>query len=312
VSSWNVSLQKMTGAPLRRINIPWSTVQPTPGTWNWSTYDAEYQTALRGGLQPLIMLFTAPCWARPGTACSSTVTGPPAPAYQSYWVQFVRQATLRYPRAVGIEIWNEPNLDFMWTPIADGAGYAQLLKISYPAVKAVNPSMPVVSAGLDALDIPGRGTIGEGDKSYLTAMLSAGAGNYLDAIGLHPYPWQPDGTGWYVWSPISLANTLDRDRAVRNSFGLSKPFWITEIGESTATQTGFPPAVSPQQQRTDLVAMLQMAQAAPDVPVFIVHTIMDFFSTNPVESGFGVFTYTGAAKPAACGLSAALGGTLHC
>jgi hypothetical protein len=89
------------------------------------------------------------------------------------------------------------------------------------------------------------------------------------------------------------------------------------VGESTATQAGFPPAVTPAQQAADLVTMVRAAKADGDVPVMIIHTLQDQAvgtndAFNAVQAGFGIFTSSFAPKPAACALSDELGGSLRC
>ena len=51
-------------------------------------------------------------------------------------------------KIAAVEIWNEPNAVTFWTPTPDPAAYVELLKAAYPKVKAVDPSVVVVSAGL--------------------------------------------------------------------------------------------------------------------------------------------------------------------
>jgi hypothetical protein len=71
------------------------------------------------------------------------------------------------------------------------------------------------------------------------------------------------------------------------------------------------------EQAIDLVAMVRMVQAAPDLPVALIHRLVDVpadpvTGVGGIESGFGVFRADGTPKPAACLLSAALGGSLSC
>lgn len=328
----SVKLQNKTGATVRRLNVSWSQVQAVPGLYDWSLYDKQYKAMEDGGLKPLVMLFAAPCWSRPSTGCDPLATGPPDPPYDAQWREFVRRATERYPDAIGVEIWSEENLDPTWTPKADPVRYTALLKEAYAAVKAVDPAMPVIAGGLVASAEEARGPVGEGDKPFLAAMYAAGAGDAMDAVGTHPYPYGVDAAGHQKWDPAAMAATVDRLRGVRDANGGKQTIWITEIGEPTTTQPGFPPAASPDQQAADLHTMLQTAIAAPDVPVVIIHTLQDApanlpedalgavitpltgvtTSYNRINSGFGLFDAKGNAKPAACTLSRQLGGPLPC
>lgn len=327
-----VALQATTGARVQRLNIAWYEVQQLPGTWNWARYDQQYKLILEAGLKPLVMVVAAPCWTHPTTGCPPMVTGPPDPAFDPDWAEFVRRVAERYPETIGIEVWNEPNLDTQFAPVADPVRFTELLKLAYAAVKSVDPELPVVSGGIFASAAPGRVPGGEGDESFLARMYAAGAGPVMDGIGFHPYPSAPAAPGAQVWDPAAMEVAVGRARRARDAAGGRQPLWLTELGESTTTQHYFPAAVSPEQQAADLRAMVRAARAAPDIPVAIIHTLVDAaanlpedalaalvapttglnISYNRVNSGFGIFTAEMRPKPAACVLSREFGGSVAC
>jgi polysaccharide biosynthesis protein PslG len=255
----------------------------------------------------------SPCWARPSIPCDdSSYTGPPDPAYDPDWTEFVRNLAARYPKAIGIEIWNEPNLIQFFYPSIDPSRYTQLLKEAYTAIKTVQPNIPVISAGLAASPAIGGNTAGEGDAPYLTSMYRAGAGSAMDAIGIHPYPEIHTNDMTAIgWDAAQMELTLARLRAVRNAAGGNQPIWITEVGESTATD-GPLQAVTPAQQATDLLTLIRTAQHDPDIPVMLIHTVQDGPSDTGVSAGLGVFDVNGNPKPAACALSSQFGGSVSC
>jgi hypothetical protein len=329
-----VGLQRKTGATVRRILVPWYAVQPGPGIWNWGDFDQQYSKALESGLQPLIIASEAPCWARPRSGClAPAISGPPDPDHDRDWQAYIKALADRYPNAIGIEIWNEPNLTQVWWPKPDPARYAQLLTQAYRVIKQERPEITVVSGGLLAHANAGESASGMGDLTFLQGMLAAGAGDAMDAFGVHPYPQEttPDGKPGR-WNPGMAVLTLRRWREIAAQHGVSKPLWITEIGESTASQSGFPAAVTPDDQGRDLEHIMLDAVQARDIDVVIIHTLGDaprdagqqgvdnllqplagvslFY--NGVNSGFGVFDAADRPKPAACVLSRALGGTLSC
>jgi hypothetical protein len=319
VSAETIARQRQMGATVSRLIIPWSLVEPTRGQWLWQQYDQQYAQLLAGGLKPEIVAFAAPCWARPSIACEdSRYTSAPDPAYDPQWREYIRQLTTRYPQALGIEIWNEPNLNMFFWPQANPARYTQLLKDAYTTIKSVNPAMPVISAGILASPATGMLPAGEGDAPFLAGIYAAGANGYINAIGAHPYPITITPNGSEIWDPAAMEQSLQRLRAVRNNAGAAAtPIWITETGVSTTTQPGFPPAVTPSQQAADLVAMVHTVQTDSDVPVMIIHTLQDQAAGTPdafnaVQQGFGIFTATNQPKPAACALTNLLGGTLNC
>ncbi|HEX6388864.1 MAG TPA: hypothetical protein VFZ89_05450 [Solirubrobacteraceae bacterium] len=329
-----VGLQQKTGANVRRIIVPWYSVQPGPGVWNWHDYDEQYRKALEAGFKPIIIATEAPCWARPRSGClAPAIGGPPDPERDGDWRTYVKAVADRYPQALAIEIWNEPNLSQVWWPKPDPARYTQLLTQAYGVIKQSHPDLPVISGGLLSHGMTGEGPSGMGDLTFLRGMLAAGAGNAMDGLGVHPYPQENTPEGRAVrWNPGMAVVTLRKWRAIAAEHGVSKPLWITEIGESTSSQAGFPAAVTPDEQARDLEKIMLDAVQARDIEVVVIHTLGDaprdagqqgldnllqpatgisiFY--NGVNSGFGVFDSADRPKPAACVLSRALGGTLNC
>lgn len=304
-------LQAKMGMPIRRFKVPWSAVEPAPGKWDWARYDAQYRQMTARGLEPLLNAIGSPCWTRPGQPCSP---GVPDPEFDSDWAEYVRRLVARYPAAVGVEVWNEPNIVPLFPPRPDPVRFTELLHAAYDAVKTEDPQLPVVSGGLFRSDR--TGPYGIADGAFLAAMYRAGAGQWMDAIGAHPYPIVGGEARWDV---AGMRQSLDRLRAARNAAGASKtPIWITEMGVSTTSARGYPRGATEAQQARDLVQMARIARRADDVPVALFHKLIDVRPSaggSPlarVQMGFGVFRADGRPKPAACDLSQALAGSLTC
>jgi polysaccharide biosynthesis protein PslG len=311
----SIQLQEETGVPLRRFKVPWNDVEPAPGHWSWGSYDAQYRALLAGRLRPLLLAIGAPCWTRPGRPCSA---GPPDADFDGAWGEYVRRLAARYPEAVGVEIWNEPNIVPMFPPYPDPQRYTSLLQAAYDAVKTVNPRLPVITGGLFATDR--SGPYGIADSRFLAQMYAAGAGDSINAIGAHPYPMTARDAGApRLYDLRAMEQALDRLRAVRDETGNPRtPIWITEAGVSTASAPGYPLAASTAQQAHLLSAMARAAEGAPDVQVMVIHKLIDASDAaattqlGAIESGFGVFDSSGLPKPAACALSRIFRGTLSC
>jgi hypothetical protein len=308
-----IQLQAEIGMPVTRFKVPWGEVEPRPGEWEFTTFDALYELMLDDGLRPLILAVGAPCWAgAPGAPCA----GVPSPAFDGAWSEYVRRLVARYPDAIGLEVWNEPNSARMFPPRPDPARYTQLLAAAHRAVKEVDPELPVISGGL----VPTAGSrLATGDAQFLSGMYAAGAAGSMDAIGAHPYPIAGAPGGASRYDLDAMKGDLERLRAVRDAAGRSStPIWITEMGVSTRSGAVFPPGLTGDEQAEALVAMVRATAAEPDVPVALVHRLIDTSSTAGsgararLESGFGVFRADGEPKPAACALSDELGGSLSC
>lgn len=84
-----------------------------------------------------------------------------------------------------IEVWNEPNIEREWPASQiSGAAYVDMLRPAYTAIKSVNPNVMVISAAPapTGVSLPG---IVVPDDNYIREMAGAGAGNYLDCVGVH-------------------------------------------------------------------------------------------------------------------------------
>jgi len=92
--------------------------------------------------------------------------------------------------ADAIEVWNEENIDREWpTGHIDPASYTQLLAKSYNAIKAGNGNTIVISGALSPTGYwggsGGKSDNGWDDDVYYQGMAAAGAGQYMDCVGLH-------------------------------------------------------------------------------------------------------------------------------
>jgi hypothetical protein len=331
ITPTTVRYQRAVGANVTRLIVPWSQVEPQPGQWNWSTVDQQYGEIIRGGLRPLLVVFGPPCWAE--AQCNVAFASPPMRSADGSWSAYVRALTARYPDAVGVEVWNEPNLASAFYPQADPKRFTQLLSEAYRAVKSVNPSMPVISGGVAMNDATGAGSVGYASRTFLEGMYAAGARRWMDGLAIHVYPSDTTNTGSLVWNPGALSRWLAQVRAVGHAADAPDvPIWITEMGVSTTTEPGFPAAVSPEVQASDLMTMLQTARGDPAVRAVLIDTLQDaapdvvqdlvsdllgplinydvFY--NQVIEGLGVFHTDWTPKPAACQISKAFSGSLSC
>jgi hypothetical protein len=314
----NYSLQTKLGAPIRRLLIGWNQVERTPGSWDWTEVDAAYHGLLAAHLRPLLLAVAPPCWSHPRVPCVGADTGstPPDPMYDDRWAEFIGKLASRYPKALGIEVWNEENLAAEFTPHPDPVRYTQLLAKAYRAVKRAVPDMPVISGGLFASAV--SGPAGVGDAQFLAAMYAAGARRYMDGIGIHSYAVIATTNGAPAHYDVgAVEQTLDRIRVARaRARGDGTPIWITETGVPTAAGQGSPVAASEAQQAADLLAIIRLVERDDDIRVLIIHRLVDppRESSGAIgsEPGYGVFRSDGAPKLAACELSAQLHGSLRC
>jgi polysaccharide biosynthesis protein PslG len=128
-----------------RLMIPWAGVEPTQGTLNWSTVDKTVNSAASWNIAVVGMVNSTPRWAV--ASGGAYLSG--RPASPAVYADFVAKFVARCPgRIAAVEIWNEQNAVTFYTPAPDPAGYVDLLKAAYPKVKAIDPSIVVLTGGL--------------------------------------------------------------------------------------------------------------------------------------------------------------------
>ncbi len=158
-----------------RINAYWGSVEPSPGVRDWTAMDAVVSDAAAAGIELHPFLFSTPPWA------SSNPAGPPSvsPPLQSSqaragWAAFVRDLAGRYGATGSFwlahpslprlpirywQLWNEVNLSYYWGSQPSAAGYADLLRLTVPALREGDPSAKLVSAGLIPFKSAAAGTV---------------------------------------------------------------------------------------------------------------------------------------------------------
>jgi len=220
---------KAVGVSRVRIDIQWYVVQPfNADTYDWSVYDQAIDAIHQQGFSTLAILDYAPEWAAaPG--CRSNINRKCAPVNLPAFATFAAAAAARYSSrgVTSWEIWNESNTPKFWYPKVDATIYANLLRLTYPAIKRVDPAATIITGGLTSTSAPG--SISPPD--YIAALYAAGGQPYFDALGVHPYsyPALPSSssrmTGWTQMLRI-------RDIAVAHG-DATKKIWITEVGATT-------------------------------------------------------------------------------
>ena len=294
-----------SGASFVRVPLTWPTIEPTEGAaQNWAPYDAIDDGLEAAGLRPLWVMTGAPCWAA-GVAC-----GPgPGPGnlaltagYVDEFAQLAADVAERYPDAVGLEIWNEPNIPNFWRPAPDADLYRQLLSASADAVHASGSEVPVVMAGpspvTDEQVAEDPAKIGFAD--FIEQVMKGPDAPDVDAIGLHPYSLLQVGT-----DPVDESIRLfDEGSDAAEKVSPGTPVWVTEVGLTTAGKY----AISEQDQAEGLKRIVtDFADAG--TPVIAIHRFFDQ-AAPPLafEKGFGVVAADRTTpKPSFCSAADAIG-----
>lgn len=146
-----------------------------------------------------------------------TVDRIPPPNDSAQWNSYIATASNLAQRVAqfyrgkisALEVWNEPDVQKI-----SPENYGALLKSSYAKIKAVNPELPVISAGI---------CCGE-SFDYLRGVVAV-ARNSFDFAGWHLYAERADGFPLAGWGFGEIRRSIHQARAIAG-----KPLWITEIG----------------------------------------------------------------------------------
>lgn len=171
----------------------WYAQEPERGKWNF--HDAEVACYRENGVKIFAQLGTAPAWASHYGTLGCRQMGYfekyLRPTNSADWVEYVSRYVKHHAKSIDeYFVWNEP-WGGWWAEGADvkffagnkpGADYADLMRLSYEAVKKVDP----------AIKVSGFNTYGAETGAKWTAdVLDAGGFGYCDAIDWHYYTPKP-------------------------------------------------------------------------------------------------------------------------
>ncbi len=142
------------GVRVVRQEFRWDEIEPARGRFDWLASDRLMTALKKHKIEVLVVLRNSPAWARAATGNPSrpaTTSAPPADAAD--FARFARAFAERHAGTgsgvIGFQIWDEPNLSAAWgDAVVDPARYLVLLRTAGDALRAVQPAIPIVLAGL--------------------------------------------------------------------------------------------------------------------------------------------------------------------
>jgi polysaccharide biosynthesis protein PslG len=279
-------------AKVVRVELPWSEFEPLgPNRIDPSALavsDRLMSDAAAAGIGVIALVESTPCWASsapasllqacsPGGSNRAASWPPREPAAYAAFVAYLAQ---RYGTALAaIEIWNEPdqaNEDYFAGP-EKPQRYAAILRAAYPAIKQINPRVPVLAGSL----VGSNGV-------FLRALYAAGIKGFYDGLSVHFYNL--------------VLGSLRAIRETQLANGDTKPLWLTEFGWTSCW-----PKQRTQQEQACVTAADQGANLAdtfrslaptPWIAAEVVYKLQASFNED-----FGVVTENGTHKPAFAALS---------
>jgi hypothetical protein len=294
------------GVTMERLEIPWDTVEPEPGKWDFTDFDREVAMAARHGLTVLPLLMNVPGWAGKAWNAFPSNTG----AYNAYVAQVVSRygphgsfwrdhPQLPARRAQWFEIWNEPYLSQFSAGGVDPAAYARLYKGAAMAGKQADPS----ARFLIQADLYSSGDNGD-SGAWVGPMFDAvpDLARWFDGVAVHPYT-TTDSPGSYT--PNDPHGEFRRIENIRQEFAAhgagSKSFWITEVGWSTCPADP-DSCVSDEKQAAFLASMFDIVKNdySSWVQAVFPYNYRDGNEDNvsDKEAWFGLIRRDGDPKPA--------------
>ena len=209
----------------------------------------------------------APVWAQQSIP---TIPCTIQPSFNlTAYANFAAEVAARYPTSIvsAIEMENAPNLPGNWV-VPDACGYTQLMKQTYPAIKAVNPTVTVLTGGLGAQNAVRKGQQGIAGDIFFGQMYDQGAQGSFDALSWHPYSYPctpsqtcPKNRPWYK-TPSVRQMMVDHGDA-------AKAIWATEFGSPTNGKLDDGHVTEDQQSSIMVDAMQQWVQLSYSGPFFV-------------------------------------------
>jgi|GEM_PF-1634900 len=215
---------RQLGVQNTRLTFKDSTIGPAPDGARLQFYRTKMEQSANAGIGTLLIL------------TNETLPGKPAyTASDAEWDSYIERFAQRVGKIaqdvantpslrgqVAFQVWNEPDLmstSPAYDPTLRPAVFGRMLKRTYDAIKAVDPTLKVVTAGLVS-----------GNPQWLQQVVSSLGGKlWADAVAIHPYGQRPEPTWPHSsWGFGYIGDSLDSYRRAT-----SLPLWITEIGVDT-------------------------------------------------------------------------------
>ncbi|MEM6884984.1 MAG: LamG-like jellyroll fold domain-containing protein [Verrucomicrobiota bacterium] len=201
----------------------WPRVQPEPGEFKW-TQDESLETNKQHGFNIMGQFFGTPYWA-----AASGPMPPQKPMGYPYgakpdlkkYREYVKQTVERYQDSIQLwEVWNEPAVSMFWNGSPEEL--AELVRISYETVKAVDPDAIVINAGYTS------------SKPWIRRAAAAGSFKYTDGISIHMY-YDPELVPEIFLEQLRQRVTFFRELMEEHGNGPDMPIYQTEGGSTCTT-----------------------------------------------------------------------------
>ncbi len=207
----HLRLIRSLGANWIRLDMAWEEIEPVQDMWRFDFWDMLVRLSSHYGLRILPVVSRTPRWASSRPDSDLYHTYPPRDIKD--FGDFIQTVVERYGKKLYYwEIWNEPDAQFWRGSARD---YCKLLEETRSAFKISDPTARLVLGGVSSEGIP-----------FLEKLSLLNALDLVDVVGIHLYAKEPD----------EITKKFEKFLDVINRSGITKPIWITEIGQPTSPQ----------------------------------------------------------------------------
>jgi polysaccharide biosynthesis protein PslG len=282
-----IALAGLVGANSIRIDAPWAQIERNLGVYKIPEWlDRVVNSSISSGLQPLLILDYGNAHYDAGDKPTSSVALAAFAKYATFVAAHFKGKVFYY------DLWNEWDAHTGKTTPMGAKEYVALARATYPAIKAIDPGIQVLSGGISDKGIR---------EGFFQQFFLLDGARFVDGLSIHPYVW----TGRSGRTPEGAMDLVDYVAALgkTSNGGQSLPMYITELGWPTHTGRY---GVSEEEAAWFLTRFMLLAASREYIRGIYWYCLMDQ-GMNPdnKEHRFGVLDRNQKSRPAAAAFKAA-------
>lgn len=214
-----IGLAKFIGANAIRVDAPWKQIERTVGKYvipEW--LERTVNATINSGVTPLLILAYGNPLYDAGDKPTSREGIEAFSRYAMFVVEHFKGRVIYY------DLWNEWDAHTGHTTPLGADEYVNLARVVFPAIKAIDRSVQVLSGGISDKGMR---------EGFFERFFQLGGHEYIDGLSLHPYVWNnrkrnnPEGAMELVDQVAKLAGKANGGKNI--------PVYLTEVGWPTHT-----------------------------------------------------------------------------